>query len=369
MDRPDRRTFIASGAALAAVSVSRPVFGASTSVDSVYQDAIVIDTLSLEAPSFDPRPAIAAGLTGVVLDLMAYPRTAETATAELDKWSAAFAAENSPYRAILKAADFRTAKEQKAFAIVLASQDAGILGTPLYANGTENIDTLHTLYGKGLRVLQLTYTTNNGLGGGYSDIYDGGLARLGIAAVTEMNRLGMLIDTSHSGEKTTLEAIRLSSRPVAATHAGCYSLYPDKRNKSDKVIRALADKGGYMGIYNMTMWMTRGPTSSVETIVDHVDHAVKIGGIDLVGFGSDHVIMGDHRTQADKVKEMTNFVGRNKGFPGGEPMNGHVTANDLDGPDRMYVLAKALDRRGYRSEAIEKILGANFVRVFGGACG
>jgi membrane dipeptidase len=179
----------------------------------------------------------------------------------------------------------------------------------------------------------------------------------------------MLIDTSHGSEKTTLDAIALSSRPMAVTHAGCYSLFPDKRNKSDRVIRALADKGGYMGIYNMTMWMTSARTSSVETIVDHIDHAVKVGGIDLVGFGSDHEVSGDPRPQPEKVRSMQEFVDRNKGWPGGEPMNGHVTASDMDGPDRMQVLADALARRHYSDAAIEKILGGNFVRVFGAACG
>jgi membrane dipeptidase len=166
-----------------------------------------------------------------------------------------------------------------------------------------------------------------------------------------------------------LQAIAQSARPVAVTHSGCYSLFPDKRNKSDQVIRALADKGGYMGIYNMTMWMTRESMSSVETIVDHIDHAVKVGGIDLVGFGSDHEVMGDPRSQAEQVKSMQDFVDRNKGWPGGVPMNGHVTAGDINRPDRMRILADALGRRRYSDDAIERILGGNFVRVFTAACG
>ena len=334
----------------------------------IYRRAIVLDSLSLEDPAFDPSPALEAGLTGVVLDLIG-TRDLEHAVAELDRWNAAFAKDGSRFLRILKAADFAVAKHLGRFAIVLNSQDASILGTPMYANGPENLEALSMFYGKGLRVLQLTYTGNNGLGTGYSDAYDMGLARLGIAVVEEMNRLGMLIDTSHCSQKTTLDAIRCSRYPVAVTHSGCYSLYPDGRNKTDRVIRALADKGGYMGIYNMTLWMTRKPASSVETIVDHIDHAAKVGGIDLVGFGSDHEIMGDPRSQAQKVQSMQEFVERNKGWPGGEPLNGHVTASDLDGPDRLSVLADALSSRGYRDSAIEKVLGGNFVRVFGAVCG
>jgi membrane dipeptidase len=365
----DRRTLLTWTSALAVSLAAGRRTASATAADVVYRRSMVLDTLSFEYPKFDPRPALRAGLTGVVLDLRVDARDMPKAVAELDRWQTAFAAPDSPFCCILKAADFARAKATNRFAVVLNSQDASILGTPTVANGPENLDALAMFYGKGLRVLQLTYTSNNGLGTGYADAYDAGLARLGVEVVKEMNRLGMLIDTSHSSEKTTLDAISLSSRPMAVTHAGCYSLFPDKRNKSDRVIRALADKGGYMGIYNMTMWMTSARTSSVETIVDHIDHAVKIGGIDLVGFGSDHEVCGDPRPQPEKVQSMQEFVDRNKGWPGGEPMNGHVTASDLDGPDRMHVLADALARRRYSDAAIEKILGGNFVRVFGGACG
>jgi membrane dipeptidase len=270
---------------------------------------------------------------------------------------------------VLKAADFAEAKRLGKFALVFDSQDASILGTPVYGNNNSNIEELRALYGKGLRILQLTYTTNNGLGSGYDDIQDYGLSRLGRAVVEEMNRLGMLIDISHCSENTTLDAIERSARPIAATHAGCYSLFPYKRNKSDKVIRALGNKGGYLGIYNMTMWMTDKPVSSVETIVDHIHYAVNTGGIDLVGFGSDHQVLGDSRDQSEKIALISPFINQSPGLAAHKTPLRHVTALDMDGPDRMLVLANALSRRSYKGDAIEKILGGNFVRVFRAACG
>lgn len=369
MSRVDRRSFLQRAAALTAGMAMGTRTIATGAIDALYRHSITLDTLSFEYSTFDPRPALQAGLSGAVIDLRTEVRDMPTAIAELDRWQKAFGAPDSPFYCVLKGADFAQARQMQRFAIVLDSQDASILGPPVVANGPENLEALAMFYRKGLRILQLTYTSNNGLGTGYADAYDAGLARLGVEVVKEMNRLGMLIDTSHSSEKTTLDAISLSAKPIAVTHAGCYSLFPDKRNKSDTVIRALANKGGYMGIYNMTMWMTHRPSSSVETIVDHIDHAVKVGGIDLVGFGSDHEVLGDKRPQAEKVKSMQEFVDRNKGWPGGEPMNGHVTASDMDGADRMHVLADALGRRHYSDTAIEKILGGNFVRVFGAACG
>jgi membrane dipeptidase len=365
----DRRTFIGHCAALTIFVTTARAKAGPPDVSAVYRRSVVLDTLSFASPDFDPSLAVEAGLTGVVLDIHATPRDPDHAVTALDAWNKAFAAPGSPFRCVLKAADIVEAKRLGEFAVILNCQDASILGVPSLSNSSNNIDTLRMLYGKGLRILQLTYTNNNGLGTGYSDAYEAGLTRLGMTVVTEMNRLGMLIDTSHCSEMTTLDAIRHSSRPIAVTHAGCYSLFKDKRNKSDEVIRDLADKGGYMGIYNMTLWMTANSTSSVDTIVDHIDHAVKVGGIDLVGFGSDHEVMGDYRPRAVKIAEMQRFADRNKGWPGGEPVHGHVTADGMDGPDRLHVLADALGRRGYRDGAIEKILGANFIRVFRAACG
>jgi membrane dipeptidase len=365
----DRRCFV--GAALAtatSLALARPPEAHKSELERTYERAIALDTLMPAAPDFDVEVALRAGLTGGVIDL-SYPRTTPHAFEAIAQWDAAFAKPGSRFLRVRKAADFALAKAAGRFAVVLESQDASILGTPMPANTDSNITTLREFYAAGLRVLQLTYTTNNGLGTGYSERLDVGLFRLGEQVVKEMNALGMLIDLSHCSEATTLQAIALSSKPCAVTHAGCLALFDDKRNKSDKVIRALAEKGGYLGIYNMTLWMTGRATSSVDDIVDHIDHAVQVGGIDLVGFGSDHEPLGDPRPQAEKVPAMQNFAARNNGLPGGAPIHGQVTASDLDGPDRLHVLAQALSRRGYVSAQVEKILGANFVRTFGSACG
>ena len=364
-----RRDFLSTAALAAFVprSWADAPAKAARSPGSAYERAIVLDTLMMSGPDFDVQVGLTAGLTGGVVDLMG-PRDTTHAFDAIAQWNAAFADPRSSFRCVLRSEDFARAKSGGQFAVALMSQDASILGSPYPANLDENILTLRAFHKAGLRVLQLVYTTNNGLGGGYSERVDSGLFRLGERVVPEMNALGMLIDLSHCSEATTLQAIALSNRPCSVTHAGCFALFDDKRNKSDKVIRALADKGGYFGVYNMTLWMTKRTTASVEDIVDHIDHAVKIGGIDLVGFGSDHYPLGDQRTQEVKVQEMQGFAARNRGFPGGEAVQGQVTASDMDGPDRMHVLCDALSRRGYGDSQIERILGANFVGTFGSAC-
>jgi len=190
-----------------------------------------------------------------------------------------------------------------------------------------------------------------------------------IGGAKALEALGMVIDTSHCGDRTTLEAIRLSTKPVAVTHAGCRALYPTPRNKTDEVIRALAEKGGYFGVFNMSNWLTARDRSTVDDVVDHIDHVVKVGGIGLAGFGSDHGVLGDPTPQQEKVEGLQGYNERNAGLPGAEPLHGHVTVSELDGPTRLAVLASALARRGYKDDAVEKVLGGNFARVFGAVCG
>jgi membrane dipeptidase len=370
----DRRMFVRSGLIATVLTSRRGATLAAFATQGekptdVYSRAIVVDTMSFDKSTFDPHPLLDAGVTALVLDLFNFPRDTEHAIAELDNWGKAFSSDGSLFCPIRTAADFAQAKEQKKLGIVLASHDANILGPPNYSISNINLETLQILYQKKLRVLQLTYTDANGLGSGYAEPHDAGLTRLGRAVVQEMNRLGMLIDVSHCGEKTTLDAISDSKHPIAITHAGCFAVYRHPRNKSDAIIRKLAEHGGYLGVYNSTLWMTDSSAPTVQDIVNHIDHVVKVGGIDLVGFGSDQLALGDPRPQGEKVAGMQQFVSRTKGWPGTGPSHGQTTASDLDHPDRCRVLADALARRGYPSRNIEKILGGNFVRTFGVACG
>jgi membrane dipeptidase len=331
--------------------------------------AVVIDTLTPDGPSFDAGEAVKAGLTAAVIDLSLFPRNFPGAVDALADWSDAFHHAGSGFLKVLKGADLREAKRQGKLGVILACQDASILDASTGSVNDHNLRNLRLFYDLGLRVLQLTHNDRNGVGDSFREKTDAGLSRLGEKVVAEMNVLGMVIDTSHCSDRTTLEATRLSTRPVAVTHAGCRSLYPTPRNKPDEVIRALAEKGGYFGVFNMSNWLTDRDRSTVDDVVDHIDHVVKLGGIGLAGFGSDHPVLGDATPQADKVRGMQGYIARNPGMPGAEPLHGHVTVTELDGANRMQVLAGALARRGYKEDAVEKILGGNFARVFEAVCG
>jgi membrane dipeptidase len=372
-----RRAFLGGGlGAAAALSIPEGVARAlaaetpsSQGTKEVYARSIVIDTLTPDGPFFNPRKAVEAGLTAAVVDLTLFPRNFPGAVEALAEWSGAFHHADSGFLKVLRGADLQEAKRQGKLGVILACQDAAILDSSTGSVNDHNLNTLRLFYDLGLRVLQLTHNERNSVGDSFREKSDAGLSRLGEKVVAEMNALGMVIDTSHCGDRTTLEAIRLSTKPAAVTHAGCRALFPTPRNKPDEVIRALADKGGYFGVFNMSNWLTARDRSAPDDVVDHIDHVVKLGGIDLAGFGSDHPVLGDPTPQKEKVEGLQGYIDRNPGMPGAEPLHGHVTVSELDGPDRLGVLAAALSRRGYKGDGIEKILGGNFARVFGAVCG
>ena len=159
-------------------------------------------------------------------------------------------------------------------------------------------------YQLGLRCAQLTYNAQNLLGRGSTERVDGGVTDYGVEIIKAMNEVGMLIDVSHSGDRTTLDAIELSPKPIAITHSNCRALNNHPRLKTDEAIKKLAAKGGVMGITGVRMFVKDKEPTTIEDIVDHIDHVVKLVGIEHVGIGSDSDLMGYDDMPADQYKQL-----------------------------------------------------------------
>jgi membrane dipeptidase len=376
-----RRDFIWKGIGAAAVSpMSLSWAGASwnvtaasekpESVEELYRRAIIIDTATnSDGPGVDASKAISAGLTATVADLPIYPRNMPNALEALEQWNKGFSWEGSLFLKVLKADDIRRAKEEKKLGIILMCQDGSILDASTCSVNDYNLQVLKKLFDLGLRVMTLTHNERNAVADSFREKNDAGLSRLGEKVVEAMNQIRMLIDLAHCSDKTTMEAIGLSKSSCAITHAGCRALYATKRNKTDEQIKALADKGGVIGIYNMTLWLTDRPTCSISDIVDHIDHAVKVGGIDHVSFGSDGPILETDVPEDEQLAGMQSYAKRNLGLPGAERIPQHVLAKELNTPSRLLRLADALAKRGFKLGDIEKIIGGNFFRLFREVCG
>jgi membrane dipeptidase len=162
--------------------------------------------------------------------------------------------------------------------------------------------------------------------------------------------------------------VRRSFRPCIVSHTGCRAVYDTARNKSDAAVRLIADKGGVVGVFNMTMWLA-DEDDGMAAILSHIEHVVRIAGVDHAAFGSDHEAGGVRRDPSAYLASMQKYARTHLGQPGSERIPGHVMNWELSGPDRLHRLAEALARRGYAPRDIEKIIGGNVARVFGEACG
>jgi len=183
--------------------------------------------------------------------------------------------------------DIRRAKEGGQIAFI-ASLEA--------ATAIENeVDRLDILYGLGIRSSGIAYSEANTLGSGLREKKDGGLTEFGRQAVRRMNRLGIAIDVSHSGDQTSLDTIEASEKPIFITHAGARALWNTRRMKPDEVLKAMAAKGGVIGIEAAphTTLTQKHPKHSIESYMEHFEYCADLVGIDHVAFGPD-TLFGDH---------------------------------------------------------------------------
>jgi len=225
---------------------------------------------------------------------------------------------------------------------------------------------LATLWQLGIRVIQPTYNRRNLLGDGCMEPANAGLSRAGIHAIEVMNELGILIDLSHCGRRTAADAIEASNKPVSFTHSGCYALAEHPRHRTDAEIRAIADGGGVIGIFIMP-YLAKGKQPTAADVIAHLDHAINIAGEDHVALGTDGAISpqeitDEFREQFAKSTRRRKELGIAAPF---ETEEGYLFAKDLNTPRRFETLTDLLLKEGFSETRVEKILGANLLRLFG----
>ena len=175
-----------------------------------------------------------------------------------------------------------------------------------------------------------------------------------------MNRI--MVDLSHSGQRTCLEAARVSKQPISINHTGCRALTDLPRNKTDEELRLVASRGGFVGIYFMP-FLSADSNASAADVVAHIEHAVNVCGEDHVGIGTDGPITGVDDMAAYRRRIRTQVAERKAAGIGarGENPDTIPMVADLQGPGQFEKLAGLLRARGHREARIEKILGGNFL--------
>lgn len=261
--------------------------------------------------------------------------------------------------------DLKSAKESGRVGVVIHFQDS----KPI----EDNLDYLRIFYELGLRVLQLTYNLQAYAGAGCCERSDGGLTWFGLDLVAECNRLGILIDLSHCGYRTAMEAISVSKAPVAFTHVGAYAVCPAKgRNKPDELLKALADRGGIIGVTFFPPLVRREPgthrvvQATLDDVLDHIDHLVRVVGIDHVGFGSDLSDYYARTLEMPPTSALRSYRSMRPDVYGQGPTDRYDPFPvGLDSHAKLTNLTAGLLRRGYSEEAVMKILGGNWLRLLG----
>jgi len=319
----------------------------------LYDEAIVIDGLNVSnwhSPAVY-RSLQAGALTAINATIAVWEGYLETLD-HIAAWLRRFDEYGDIILHAKSVEDILRAKREGKAGVILGWQNAAPIGNEL--------DRLALFHSLGVRIIQITYNERNMLGNGCYERTDDGLSHFGVDAVKEMNRLGILIDLSHVGDRTTLETIETSDKPVAFTHANARSFFNHVRNKTDDALQLLTERGGVIGANAFPPFMPNGFESTLEDYVDSIDDLVERVGIDHVAIGTDFT-QDQPKAFYDWLfaQQGTKYKQRPVEYP--DPL---LHPRDIETPDKFSNVAGALLRRGYKPEDVGKVLGGNWLRLF-----
>ncbi|MBX7125169.1 MAG: dipeptidase [Cyclobacteriaceae bacterium] len=370
-----RRQFLASTAALfaapAIISGQYQVFNQSTATYSartieLMKRALVIDMLSPITLNFDlmekwvanPELFTAADFekyksSGIHVFHIAVgtggPDAWQGTIEFVSGWNSFLAGNDQYFMRIDSPADFDRVKASGKIGILIGVQNAEHFRTP------KDVALFHA---HGQRVAQLTYNTRNMIGNGSTERRDEGISDFGVAVIEQMNKVGMAVDVSHCGDRTSLDAFEISKKPVLVTHSNVRALNPGHpRCKPDEVIRKVGETHSVMGITGVRMFVTGQEPTTIEDALNHFDYVAKMIGVEHVGVGSDIDLDGYDDMPAELNKQLR------AGYKGSYGFRDKIDIDEIAHPKRMYDLTEGLVRRKYNDDQILGVLGGNFRRV------
>ena len=259
---------------------------------------------------------------------------------------------------VTSVSDILKAHESRKLGVIIGGQNSVMV--------EDNLKLLAVFKRLGIRILQPTYNEKNafGYGASFEGVEDKGITKAGRDWIEEMHQLGLLVDLSHSGHRTTSDYLAAAKGPMVASHADAFALCPSPRNKTDEQIRAIAETGGLIGAVLFSPFIRREERPTIDDFIDHIDHMVKLGGIEHVGFAAD-INEGNPLTSEDWNRTegpdgiYSNIIG---------PIGAWYTHESpfVDGYHSVTQTPKIWDglkTRGYSADAIDKIRGGNWLRV------
>ena len=363
----NRRQILVSTAALALAGKAPSSAAAATisaAAKALYARALVFDA-DLSPPLSDAFPfppsmlrmVRDSGVTAATTSLGGVDADFEDTVAEIAFFQRMIEQYPDVFLQVRDAGDFTRAKREKKFGIVFSFESV-----EMFKGKVERIALFRNL---GVRVMQLSYNKVSPWGSGVLADPPTGLIELGRKAVEAMNAHGVAIDISHADAATSKDVLAASKAPALITHAGCAAVHPHPRNKPDALLRAVADKGGVVGIFDLP-YLTESPRQpTLEDYMAHMTHALAVCGEDHVGVGSDSSLEPFDLSPKGVAEFQKDVAYRKKtgvSAPG-EDRPPYVIG--LNTPRRSQTIADALLKRGYPVRVAEKVLGLNFIRALG----
>ncbi|GGJ36467.1 dipeptidase [Sphingopyxis bauzanensis] len=358
-----------AGAALAAPHIARAAFQVSPFSGKTYskravelvKSSVIVDMLAPIKIDFDPsfyaKPMSeqmaadfrASGLSAIHHAVgIGGPTAKEQALSFFAIWGNYVARNSDVLTGVDTFADILDAKKDGKVAVIMGLQNADHFLRPA---------DVKSFYELGQRCAQLTYNSQNRIGSGSTDRVDGGVSDFGVSIIEAMNAVGMLVDVSHSGDRTTLDAIEISKKPISITHSNCRALIDHPRVKTDAAIKAMAAKGGVMGITGVRNFVSKTDPTTIVNYADHIEHVIKLVGIDHVGIGTDADLYGYDDTSPEMNKMLRGAYKDSYAF------REKIDIDGFDHPLKMFDLTEELIRRGYSDANIRAVLGGNFQRL------
>jgi membrane dipeptidase len=264
-------------------------------------------------------------------------------------WNGFIANHDEHFCRIDSPADLERVKRSGKIGVLLGLQNSDHFRRP------GDVDFFHAL---GQRVSQLTYNSRNLIGNGSTERRDEGISDFGVSIIERMNKVGMAVDVSHCGDRTTLDAFDISKKPVLITHSNCRALVAGHpRCKTDEAIKKVGAAGSVFGITAVRMFVKADEPTTIEHVLDHFDHVRKLIGPEHLGVGSDIDLYGYDAMPPELNRQLR------AGYKGSYGFREKIDVEGLNHPKRMFDLAEGLVRRKYSDKEIEGILGGNFKRV------
>jgi microsomal dipeptidase-like Zn-dependent dipeptidase len=296
----------------------------------------------------------ASNLTAVHVTISYHEQFRETVS-NFEQWNSWFEKHPSLIMPAFYAEDVETASKQNKTAVIFGFQNP----SPI----EDDIGLVEILHRLGGRFMQLSYNNQSLLATGCYEENDPGITRMGKEVIKEMNRVGMVVDMSHSSERSTFEAIELSSRPIVISHANPSFWHPAKRNKSDEIIKELSNSNGMLGFSLYPHHLNNSSQCSLEDFCSMIARTADLIGIDHIGFGSDLC-----QDQPDSIVEWMRVGKWTKEIDYGEGSASNPGFPDM--PDWFrdnrdwHNIIEGLKKHGFSNDEINKIKGENWLSFF-----